>query len=438
MKKQLLSIFLIMILCLIAACDHSTTKASTMTTTTNQTMTTSEVTETTSETTQTTTETATTIETTFPTTELSIEATVLGLEGSGTLEDPYLMQLQEKDSKASGIRMNDLSYSVTFTLGTITDQSFTPSDVTGISIDGSGKFNLLVSATVIGTYAIAVTIQETMTLYIVVEVLPYEVDFSQSLKVLAIGNSFSVDAMEYLYQIADNYGIDEIILGILYIPGASLATHIDSITNNLDNYVYYKNTTNQWTYYNSTATLLDGLTDEDWDVITLQQVSGDSGRPATYDGPLEQLIEYVENNKTNSSAKLMWHMTWAYQEDSTHYTFSYYSNDQDAMYQAIVSTVQEKIVPNDAFEKIIPSGTAIQNLRTSFLGDTLTRDGYHLSYDIGRFTAGLTWFQEITGFSVYSISYFPPEVTSQEFLAIKEAVTNAIAHPFEVTNSTYT
>jgi len=48
------------------------------------------------------------------------------------------------------------------------------------------------------------------------------------------------------------------------------------------------------------------------------------------------------------------------------------------MYKAIISATKTKILTNSNFTKVIPNGTAIQNMRTSFVGDTLTRDGYHL------------------------------------------------------------
>ena len=44
---------------------------------------------------------------------------------------------------------------------------------------------------------------------------PEKTDAKKSLKILAVGNSFSVDGMEYLYQIAKNAGVEEIILGNL-------------------------------------------------------------------------------------------------------------------------------------------------------------------------------------------------------------------------------
>ena len=110
------------------------------------------------------------------------------------------------------------------------------------------------------------------------------------------------------------------------------------------------------------------------------------------------------------------------------------------MYNAIVNTTQKLIVGNLNVEGYIPSGTAIQNLRTSYLGDTLTRDGYHLSTDIGRYTAALVWYRELWGADITNLTTVPQKIgnITQHLPAIKEAVNNAIADPFEVTASTFT
>ena len=132
-------------------------------------------------------------------------------------------------------------------------------------------------------------------------------------------------------------------------------------------------------------------------------------------------------------------MTWAYQSNSSHKEFPNYGSDQMQMYNAIVSTVQSVIVPNSVFSGIIPSGTAVQNLRTSLYGDTLTRDGYHLSYDVGRYIAGLTWAAVLRGTDPANVLWAPAQYSysPKERSAIREAVSNAVAKPFEVTQSSY-
>ena len=266
--------------------------------------------------------------------------------------------------------------------------------------------------------------------------LPEEVRiYSGSFKILAVGNSFSEDATAYLYQIAANYGIKNIIVGNLYYGGCSLQMHWNWAANNSSPYTYYKNTSG--TFTSSNSSLLNALTDEDWDIIVMQQVSGLSGKPDSYEPYLTNLKNFIMENKTNPDAKLAWHMTWAYQGNSTHSDFAKYNNNQMTMYNAIVDTVNEKIVPDDDFEYIIPSGTSIQNMRTSYVGDNLTRDGFHMSIPLGRYITGLTWFKTFTGASLNTITYAPSGVDNVDKAAAKEAVDNAYKNPFGVTNSTY-
>lgn len=259
----------------------------------------------------------------------------------------------------------------------------------------------------------------------------------KTLKVLAIGNSFSVDGMQYLYQIAKSAGYDDIILGNLYIGSCSLDTHYNNAMYGNASYIYYKNTTGSWTE-TADKTMLYGIQDEDWDIITLQQASGSSGRPDTYNR-LERLVGYVNSKKTNPDAKIGWHMTWAYQGNSTHADFVYYDKSQETMYNAILSAVKQEVIPTGLFDFIIPSGTAIQNARTSYIGDTLTRDGYHLSIPYGRYIAGLTWMQALTGVRAEEISYSPDVSINSSMLEIaREAANNAIKNSFVNTKSVYT
>src|SRR5690554_6809134 len=74
-----------------------------------------------------------------------------------------------------------------------------------------------------------------------------------------------------------------------------------------------------------------------------------------------------------------------------------YQNNQMSMYNGIVDAMETVILPDEAFDFLIPAGTAIQNVRTSFIGDVLTRDGYHLSIPLGRYIAGMTWVRIIAG-----------------------------------------
>lgn len=261
-------------------------------------------------------------------------------------------------------------------------------------------------------------------------------DNSTSIKILAIGNSFSVDAMEYLYGMLVDLGYEKIVLGNLYIAGCTLETHATNFQNNSASYTYYLNTTGTW---NKTASYkpMDALSSEQWDIITMQQGSPKSGQAQTYDTYLASLVTSVMAVCPDS--ELAWHMTWAYQATSTHSGFANYSNDQMTMYNAILNAVQTKVVPTGWFGKVIPNGTAVQNMRTSFVGDNLTRDGYHMSYDKGRYLTALGYAKALTGRDLDKITYTPSNYTynEKEILAMKDAVNKAYQTPYAVTASVY-
>ena len=258
----------------------------------------------------------------------------------------------------------------------------------------------------------------------------------KSIKILAIGNSFSVDAMEHLYGILKDVGYEEIVLGNLCIGGCDLSTHVSNFQSNKSSYTYCLNTTGKWQTYKGHKPL-DALDSESWDVITLQQASRSSGVPKSYNPCLSSLVVLLRTHCPG--ARLAWHMTWAYQANATNSVFGVYKNNQMAMYNAISDAVQTAVMPTGYFSRLIPCGTAIQNMRTSFVGDHLTRDGYHLSFDKGRYVAALTYAKALTNCDLTHVSYMPSgsTFTKSEMSAMKEAASNACRKPYSVTPSIY-
>ena len=96
------------------------------------------------------------------------------------------------------------------------------------------------------------------------------------------------------------------------------------------------------------------------------------------------------------------------------------------MYKAITRCVQAKVLPNEDISLIVPNATSIQNARTSSLGDTLTRDGYHLSYDVGRYIAGVTFFHAVTGMDISNLTYAPDGVGEEVRKIAIESAINAV------------
>ncbi len=265
-------------------------------------------------------------------------------------------------------------------------------------------------------------------------------DEGKTLKLLAITSSFGVNTTQFLYDIAKAEGCTDVVVGRLYFGACSLERHVKNANSNNPEYTYYKNNSGEWITKEGVA-MLEGLQDEDWDIIFIQQSAAKAALVDTYEDYIDQLITYVNANKTNPDAKFIWNMTWAYQGDSQQEVFvENFGSDQMAMYQAIVDTTKEKVVPREDIAAIIPSGTAIQNARTSYFGDILTEDTYHLS-ELGKVIAGYTLYSVLTDKPLETISLTRVsgglELTDSNKEVIIDAVNNAIKTPFEVTQSAY-
>lgn len=218
---------------------------------------------------------------------------------------------------------------------------------------------------------------------------------SEPLKVLAIGNSFSQDAVEqYLHELAEAGG-QEIIIGNLYIGGCSLERHYNNMLNNTADYAYRK--------------------------IGLDGIKHESGN---------QTIEKAP------TAKLILHQTWAYAQNSTHSEFARYGKDQMKMYNSIIEATTKAFTDN-SMDLLIPCGTAIQNARTTFIGDYMNRDGYHLNVVYGRYTAACTWYEALFQTSVVGNSYAPEGMNESLKLATQTAAHEAVSQPYTVTDLSY-
>ena len=258
----------------------------------------------------------------------------------------------------------------------------------------------------------------------------------KTVRILAIGNSFSQDAVEqYLHELAEAEGISTII-GNMFIGGCSLERHVKNARDNAPAYAYRKIGTDGKKREKGKMSLETVLADEDWDYVSLQQASPFSGMYETYEASLPELIEYVKA-RLPKKTKLMLHQTWAYASTSRHSGFKNYNCNQLTMYQAIADAVKKAAKANK-IKIVIPSGTAIQNARTSFIGDHLNRDGYHLDVKIGRYTAACTWFERIFKHNVVGNPY-PPEGLDEARKAVaQKAAHAAVKHPYKVTDLSIT
>ena len=255
------------------------------------------------------------------------------------------------------------------------------------------------------------------------------------IRILAIGNSFSVDVVEQnLHELAKAQG-KTLVIGSLFIGGCTLEKHWKNIRSAKRAYSYRKIAANGQKVQITKRvkySIQAAFDDEQWDYIMLQQQSGLSGVKSSFDKYLPELTGKVRE-LAKKEAKLILMQTWAYQGDATHNQFAIYDYDQTKMYKAIVKAYGKVFKNKDyGFHALVPNGTAIQNGRTYF-SDKLTRDGYHLNKKIGRYIGACTLCEVLIGESVVGHSYRPKGVSEEDALAAQKAAHAAILRPNKIT-----
>jgi hypothetical protein len=252
-------------------------------------------------------------------------------------------------------------------------------------------------------------------------------------KILAIGNSFSEDAMYYLPSIAKADGIDTKIVN-LFIGGCSIEKHWGNVQSDAKSYSYQENGTSTEKY----VSIKEALEEEKWDYIITQQASHDSGIYEVYIPYIEKLFTYVR--EIVPQAKCLLQQTWAYEKDSKHDCFPRYHLDQGEMFDKLCMAYAKASELVNV--ELIPCGNVIQKIRTvePFIyeagGMSLCRDGFHMHYLYGRYLLAATWYEKIFGKSILNNSYVPttvylPEETADLRLIeiIKKHVHEAVQIP---------
>ena len=254
---------------------------------------------------------------------------------------------------------------------------------------------------------------------------------TDTLRVLSVANSFGVDAVEQnLYEIALADG-HVYIIGNLYIGGCSLERHFNNAKSGKKAYSYRKVAADGAFTTREKTSLPYAFKDEPWDVVVFQQASHYSGLIDTYEPYLGELIKYARKC-TGKDTKFYIHQTWAYANDATHDSFPTYDRNQTKMFEALTGCYRQMA------EKyglgFIPSGTAIQNARQTFIRDNVTRDGYHLSWWLGRYIAAATYYEALSGNSVVDNAWTPPHLDADRIRMARLCAHAAVEKPYEVTN----
>ena len=313
-------------------------------------------------------------------------------------------------------------------------------------------------------------------------------------KVLLIGNSYSEDASDWTdngtvshsYEVYKSLMGDnvELTIGLMASGGKVLAWHATNAYNNTAAYTLrLTGEDGKWTSVGTVKTIKDALAYEEWDVVSLQpygkettdgiagnntynpETGADYRFDATRFGTLAQSIPYfldlTENYVPHAQVYYYMHL-------SEHGTGNYADglNSTKDTYEeraAMAQTVKNYTGTTYTGKKltdVIPVGTAIQNARTTYLTKLsnadasatvnlandpvfgLQRDGGHLTYNVGRYIAALTFAEKIIP-SVYrnnaaadcgmrdsqSVGKLPAQYAE----IARKAVAAAITTPYKVT-----
>ena len=256
---------------------------------------------------------------------------------------------------------------------------------------------------------------------------------NDTIRVLAIGNSFTNDPCAYLEAIAKEAGIN-MIIDQATIGGSRIIKHWNAWSATAEE--------NRKVYADKTKSIDDFLDNNQYDYITIQQLSSYSGMYDTYiaDGA-DDALKYLREKQPK--AEIVFQATWAYEKGSTHPGFKNYNKDQKTMHDAILDAVTRYCAHAATLTtdsglpvsldgkplRYIPTGIAFMNARQNPMFDTeyihkdstlhvddnprvdttvvrtLHRDSYHCSYHYGRYLAALTWYACLTGNSVVDIKY---------------------------------
>ena len=238
-------------------------------------------------------------------------------------------------------------------------------------------------------------------------------------KVLAITNSFGVDANHYLYGISRSAG-EEIKVVTLYIGGCSLYRHYRNMLSEEKAYALYVN--GMATGFS--VSLKEALLSDEWDVITYQQASPTSGAYETYLPYLPELYAYAK--KYAPAAKHYIHAIWARSDEWLKKSKLVYKSSAEMF--AAHHKAYELAAKEISADGYIPATAAMEKLYAK-MGEAAYRDGGHANYGSARYMLGLVWYMTLfdkKDIDKVNFSDFDVPVTEEEKKIAEECAIEAV------------
>ncbi len=178
------------------------------------------------------------------------------------------------------------------------------------------------------------------------------------LKVLAIGNSFSVCLKQYLPTAAKAAG-KKLEFCNLYIGGCSLEKHVMNVRqgDKIKPYsvLWFKSGQTSGTSFHGNIPQM--LATQKWDVVTIQQASHFSWKPESYHPWSEELIATIR--KLAPQAEIVIQETWSYHPSCPR--LAKWEMDNEEMYRRLEAAYLALAETNHL--RVIPAGLAVQLYR---------------------------------------------------------------------------
>ena len=183
---------------------------------------------------------------------------------------------------------------------------------------------------------------------------------TKKLRILMIGNSFSVCVADDLHKIVKKTPDCKMLLTSAYIGGCTFNRHWQCIekaekdANHKPYTIRIWDTDKKSTYRKDNV---NNLLKEEWDIITIQQGSSESWDFKFYEPAAGKLIAYIK--KHVPKAEIVIQQTWAYRVDDGR--LRRWKISQTEMYEK-VSTAYRTLAEKYKF-RVIPTGDAVQLYR---------------------------------------------------------------------------
>lgn len=245
---------------------------------------------------------------------------------------------------------------------------------------------------------------------------------TDSLRVLAIGNSFTEDAMQYMNGMVKASGIDDERLIICSLTEGS--SSFETWASKDYDLMAVQLRTEAGSASMKTKGSFREVLNQNWDLIVIQQASDLSYKWESF-SYMKLLEEKLLSCCVNPSVCLGYQLVWSHGESEMPYVL-----------EGNIACCR-KMMRRYGADVIIPTGVAIQNARNTRLNDNkyLTRDYWHLNEGIGRYIATATWFERIIepvfGVSVIDNACLPQgDYSKEDAMLARQCAMKAIADPF--------